>query len=324
MHHVLAQESAPTGATEGDASHHGQDAVAEPLRCEHNDDADLDMPLSQPVPMSMLQVKRAARHGAEIYLPMIKPAEPSVPTEPAQQPTTNADRSQDGRQAGDLDVSKILADYADVFAPLPPGLPPERAVTHNIDLYPGSKPVCKPIYRMSEAEPQELKQQLASMLDAGFIRPSTSPYGSPVLLVKKKGGTFRLVVDYRLLNLQTIKNAYPLPRIDDLLDRLHDAKYMTAIDLAQGYHQVRVAEQDIYKTAFRTRFGSYEYLVMPFGLCNAPATFQRLMNDIFSDMLGEQVLVYLDDTLVWAPTPEEHDRRLRRVLDRLRARQAVR
>src|SRR6185369_15205669 len=171
---------------------------------------------------------------------------------------------------------------------------------------------------MSFGEMNELKRQLADLLKKEFIRPSTSPFGAPVLFVHKKEGTLRLCIDYRALNKITIKNRYPLPRIDELTDRLVGAKYFTKIDLYSGYHQIRIKEEDIHKTAFRTRYGHYEFLVLPFGLTNAPATFMTLMNDIFREYLDQFVIIYLDDILVYSRTKKEHLQHLRIVLETLK------
>ena len=142
-------------------------------------------------------------------------------------------------------------------------------------------PVAKAPYRLAPTEMKELMSQLQELLDKGFIRPSSSPWGAPVLFVKKKDGSMRMCIDYRELNKRTVKNKYPLPRIDDLFDQLHGASYFSKIDLRSGYHQLKVEEKDVAKTAFRTRYGHYEFLVMPFGLTNAPATFNRMMDRIF-------------------------------------------
>ena len=213
----------------------------------------------------------------------------------------------------------MLSEYADVFpSGLPPGLPPQRAIDHAIDVVPGSAPPYKASYRMSPLELQELKKQIEELLAQGHIRPSTSPYGSPVLFVKKKEGTLRMCVDYRALNKITIKNKYPLPRIDELLDRLVGSKYFSKIDLRSGYHQVRVNPIDIPKTAFNCRYGSFEFLVLPFGLCNAPSTFMTLMNNIFQPYLDEFVIVYLDDIMIFSKTLHEHKQHVRKVLQLLR------
>lgn len=217
------------------------------------------------------------------------------------------------------EVTKLLTDFKDIFPEnLPNKLPPRRTLDHAIDLIPGAIPPSRPIYRLSQIEMDELKTQLADLLQKGFIRPSVSPFGAPVLFVHKKEGTLRLCVDYRALNKLTIKNRYPLPRIEDLMDRLAGSKWFSKIDLYSGYHQIRIKESDISKTAFRTRYGHYEFLVLPFGLTNAPATFMTLMNDIFREVLDKFVVVYLDDILIYSKSREEHCQHLQHVLTTLR------
>src|ERR1700719_405650 len=171
---------------------------------------------------------------------------------------------------------------------------------------------------MSEVELKMLKDYLDNMLEKGFIRPSKSPAGAPVLFVKKKDGGLRLCVDYRGLNKITRKNRYPIPRIETLVDQLRLAKIYSKIDLCVGYNNVRIAEGDEWKTTFRISYGAFEYLVMPFGLTNAPATFQRFMNDIFADMVDSFVVVYLDDILLYSDKITEHEGHVARVLQRLR------
>ena len=167
---------------------------------------------------------------------------------------------------------------------------------------------------MAPAELKELKEQLQEVVDKGFIRPSTSPWGAPVLFVRKKDGSLRLCIDYRQLNKVTTKNKYPLPRIDDLFDQLAGASCFSKIDLRSGYHQLKISEEDVPKTAFRTRYGHYEFLVMPFGLTNAPAAFMDLMNRVFSQYLDHFVIVFIDDILVYSRNAEEHAHHLRLVL----------
>ncbi|XP_048628720.1 uncharacterized protein LOC125599496, partial [Brassica napus] len=211
----------------------------------------------------------------------------------------------------------VVREYEDVFKALE-GLPPSRSNPFSITLEPGSAAIAKAPYRMAPAELAELKQQLADLLDKGFIRPSSSPWGAPVLFVKKKDGSMRLCIDYRGINNVTIKDKYPLPRIDELLDQLQGASLFSKIDLASGYHQIPISETDIMKTAFRTRYGHFEFVVMPFGLTKAPAAFMRLMNEVFRDYLDEFVIIFIDDILIYSRSAEEHERHLRLVLERLR------
>ncbi|GJR50118.1 putative reverse transcriptase domain-containing protein [Tanacetum coccineum] len=221
-------------------------------------------------------------------------------------------------ESPNIENLSVVREFADVFPDELPGLPPAREIEFGIELIPGAEPISKAPYRMAPVELKELKEQLQEMLENGFIRPSVSPWGAPVLFVKKKDGSMRLCIDYRELNRITIRNRYPLPRIDDLFDQLQGAKYFSKIDLRSGYHQLRVREQDISKTAFRTRYGHYEFLVMPFGLTNAPAVFMDLMNRIFHEYLDKFVIVFIDDILVYSKSEEEHERHLRIVLEILR------
>jgi hypothetical protein len=214
----------------------------------------------------------------------------------------------------------ILHDYCDVFPEdLPKGLPPRRFIEHNIKLQPGSTPTFRNHHRLSPQDMDELKVHLKDLLDHGFIRESHSPYGAPILFAKKAGEVKRrLCIDYRDLNRITIKDRYPLPRVDELIDRLFGAKYFTKLDLRAGYHQVRVAEEDIQKTAFNTRYGQFEYLVVPFGLTSAPSTFMALMNHILHPYLDKFAIAYLDDVLIYSKTLDEHVIHVRTILDEFR------
>ncbi|KAD6453180.1 hypothetical protein E3N88_07885 [Mikania micrantha] len=211
----------------------------------------------------------------------------------------------------------IVRDFPDVFPNELPGLPPVRQVEFRIDLVPGAAPIAKTPYRLAPSEMQELSSQLQELLDRGFIRPSFSPWGAPILFVKKKDGSFRMCIDYRELNKVTIKNRYPLPRIDDLFDQLQGSRHFSKIDLRSGYHQLRIHEDDIPKTAFRTRYGHYEFLVMPFGLTNAPAVFMDLMNRVCKPYLDKFVIVFIDDILIYSQNEEDHKQHLKLVLQLL-------
>src|ERR1044072_7076582 len=212
----------------------------------------------------------------------------------------------------------VVNEFPEVFLEDVSELPPEREVEFAIDLILGTSPVSMEPYRMSASELAELKKQLEELLEKKFIRPSVSPRGAPVLLVKKKEGSMRLCVDYRQLNKVTIKNRYPLSRIDDLMDQLVGACVFSKINLRSGYHQIRVKSEDIQKTAFRTRYGHYEYSVMPFGVTNAPGVFMEYMNRIFHLYLDKFVVVFIDDILIYSKNEEEHAEHLRVVLELLK------
>ena len=219
-------------------------------------------------------------------------------------------------------VQAILNDFSDIFPrDLPAGLPPKRDIDHRIELVPGTEPPHRALYRMSPKGLDELKQQLKDLTDKGYIQPSVSPFGAPVLFVPKKDGGMRMCVDYRALNRVTVHNRYPLPRIDELLDRLRGAKFFTKIDLRSGYHQIRVHPQDVHKTAFRTRYGHFEFLVLPFGLTNAPATFMHLMHSIFREYLDDFIIIFLDDILVYSRGLQEHMIHVRKTFAVLRSHQ---
>nr|GFA74928.1 putative reverse transcriptase domain-containing protein [Tanacetum cinerariifolium] len=192
----------------------------------------------------------------------------------------------------------VVREFPDVFPENLSGLPPSRKVEFRIDLIHGAMPVAKSPYRLAPTKMQELANQLKELQDKGFIRPSSSPWGAPVLFVKKKDGSFRMCIDYRELNKLTIKNRYPFPRIDDLFDQLQGSKYFSKIDLRSGYHQLRVREEDISKTAFRTRYGHFKFTVMSFGLTNATMVFMDLMNRVCRPYLDKFVIVFIDDILI--------------------------
>jgi hypothetical protein len=216
-----------------------------------------------------------------------------------------------------LEGIHIIQEFPDVFPDDLPGMPPERAIEFKIELQPGTAPIAKALYKMSLVKMKELKIQLQGLLDNGYIRPTTSPWGCSALFVEKKDKELRLCVDYRLLNAVTIKNKYPLPRIDILFDQLVGAQVFSKIDLRSGYHQIKICAEDIPKMAFTMRYGLYEYLVMSFGLMNALAHFMYLMNLVFMPELDQFVVVFIDYILVYSKSMEEHEEHLQIVLQRL-------
>jgi hypothetical protein len=214
----------------------------------------------------------------------------------------------------------VVCEYPDVFPEKLPGMPPDWDVEFVIDLLPSTGPIAKRPYHMSVDELEELKKQLRELSDKGYIRPSASPWGSPILFVKKDG-SMRMCIHYWNLNAVTVKNKYPLLRIDDLLDQLKDAKFFSKIDLRSGYHQMKIRSEDIPNTAFVTRYGQYEFTVVSFGLTTALAYFMNMMNKVFMDELDKFMVVFIDDILVYSSTTEEHEQHLRVVLERLRQNQ---
>ena len=213
----------------------------------------------------------------------------------------------------------VVCEFSDVFPDELPSLPPDRDVEFAIELIPGTPPISRRPYQMPPNELAELKKQLQDLLTKGLICPSSSEWGCPALFMKKKkDNSLRMSVDYRPLNAVTIKNKYPLPRIDILFDQLSKAKVFSKIDLRSGYHQIKIRPQDIPKIAFSTRYGLYEYLVMSFGLTNAPAYFMYLMNSVFMPELDQFVIVFIDDILIYSENEQDHAEHLRVVLTRLR------
>jgi hypothetical protein len=217
-----------------------------------------------------------------------------------------------------LEAIKVVSEFLDVFPKELPSMPPERKVEFAIELIPGTAPISKRAYRVSGPELVELKKQIDELMEKGYIRPSTSPWAAPVLFVEKKDGTKRMCIDCKSLNEVTIKNKYPLPRIEDLFDQLRGASVFSKIDLKSGYHQLRIRPSDIPKKTFITKYGLYEFTVMSFSLTNALAYFMYLMNSVFMDYLDKFVAMFIDDILIYSQNEQEHEEHLRKVLERLR------
>jgi hypothetical protein len=218
-----------------------------------------------------------------------------------------------------LEEIRVVPEYPDVFPEDLPSMPPDHDIEFIIELLPGTPPISKRPYRMPVNELVELKKQITDLQAKGFIRPSSPPWGAPMLFVDKKDGTQRMCIDYRSLNEVTIKNKYPLPRIEDLFDQMKGVSVFSNVDLRLGYLQLKIWESDIPKTTFHTRYGLYEYTVMSFGLTNALAYFMHLMNKVFMEYLDKFVVVFIDDILIFAKTEGEHEKNLRLVLEKLRS-----
>jgi hypothetical protein len=233
-------------------------------------------------------------------------------------PSTRMAVSLNAMKAILMEEIRVVHDFLDVFPEDLPGLPLDRDIEFIIDLVPGTAPISKRPYQMLANELAELTKQLAELQKKGFIRPSSSPWGAPVLFIEKKDKTQRMCVDYRSLNEVTIKNKYPLPRIEDLFDQMRGVCVFSKINMRSGYHQLKIRKSDIPKIAFITRYGLYEFMVMSFSLTNAPAYFMYLMNKVFLEYLDKFVVVFIDDILVFSKNEEEHEAHLRLVLEKLR------
>jgi hypothetical protein len=208
----------------------------------------------------------------------------------------------------------VACEFSDVFPEDLPGMPPDQDVEFIVKLQPGTAPISRWPYKITPKELAELKIQLNELLDKGYIRLSSSPWGCPALVVKKKDQSLRLCVDYRPFNVVIIKNKYPLPRIDILFDQLAGARVFFKVDLHSDYHQIKIHPKDVPKTTFSTRYGLYEYLVMSFGLTNAPSHFMYLMNFVFMPELDKFIVVFIDDILIYSKSEEEHAQHLRIIL----------
>jgi hypothetical protein len=224
---------------------------------------------------------REVQGGGELFavVPLAKPKADAVPLSPK--------------------IQCLLREFQHLLEE-PESIPPSRDCDYKIPLKEGQSSVNVRPYRYAHCQKNEIERQVTEMLNTGLIRPSTSPFSSPILLVKKKDGSWRFCTDYRALNPVTIKDRFPIPTVDDMLDEFHGAIFFTKLDLRAGYHQIRVHPEDIHKTTFRTHSGHYEYVVMPFGLCNAPSTFQTAINEVFRPYLRKFLLVFFDDILVYS------------------------
>lgn len=218
------------------------------------------------------------------------------------------------------EIQRMLAKFRDIIVDdLPNELPPKRNISHHIDFIPGASLPNKEAYRFTPQENEETRRQVQGLLEKRLFKKILSPCAVPAVLSPKKGGEWRMCIDSRDINKITIRYRFPLPRVDDIMDYLSGETYFSKIDLKSGCHQIRIREGDKWKTTFKTNEGLYEWLVMPFGLSNAPSTFMRLMNEVLRDFIGKFVIFYLDDILIFSRTKEEHLRHLRCALEKLQA-----
>lgn len=278
------------------------------------------VPRSVPVSITAMGVKRFRRlllkqpRNVEIYH-VVSRKMPQSRTLP--QPSSYTSSKDALLLHEDEELRAVLKKFESVFQPeLPAGLPPERDVEHTIDVLPGAHPPYRTLYQLSPAELVAARAYVDKLLHSVKIHPSNSPYGAPLFFVKN-GSELRGVVDYRVLNRITKRNRAPIPSCDEMFDRLGQASYFSKLDLKTGFHQIRLRSCDIEKTAFNTKYGQFEYLVMPMGLCNSPATFQGLMNWVLHDFIDRFLVVYIDDIIIYSQTREEHLVHIRAVLKRL-------